>query len=174
MKKNLLSIVILALLIVNLVMTSIMMISVTSTNKKTAAIVTDIASILHLELDTGDGGSETAAATTVSMEDTAVYDIADEMTILLAKGADDKSHFAMVKVSLSLNTKSDGYKTYGATIGERESLIKGEISDAIGKYTADEIQPRSADIQKEILDRLQAMFDSDFIYKVTFSELIVQ
>ena len=59
MKKNLLSIVILALLIVNLVMTSIMMISVTGTNKKTAAIVTDIASILKLELNP-NGETETA------------------------------------------------------------------------------------------------------------------
>ena len=48
MKKNLLSIVILALLIVNLVLTSIMMFSVTSTNKKTGAVVADIASILKL------------------------------------------------------------------------------------------------------------------------------
>lgn len=173
MKKNLLSIIILALLIINLVMTAIMMISVTGTNKKTSAIVTDIASILKLELDTGDGTAE-AADEMVSMEDTAVYDIADEMTILLTQGADGKSHFAIVKVSLSMDTKNKGYKTYGETISERESLIKGEISDAIGKYTADEVRPRSDDITQEILTRLQTMFDSDFIYKVTFSELIVQ
>lgn len=171
MKKNLLSIIILALLIVNLVMTTIMMISITGTNKKTGAIVTDIASILKLELDKGEGAEEVE---TVSMEDTAVYDIADEMTVLLTKGSDEKSHFALVRVSLSMDTKNEGYKTYGETIGDRESLIKGEIADTIGKYTADEVQPRSADIAQEILTRLQTMFNSDFIYKVTFSELIVQ
>ena len=39
MKKNLMSVLILALLIVNIVLTVITMISVTSTNKKTAAVV---------------------------------------------------------------------------------------------------------------------------------------
>ena len=62
MKKNLLSIVILALLIVNLVLTSIMMFSVMSTNKKTAAVVTDIASVLQLEL----GGEEEEVKNAVS------------------------------------------------------------------------------------------------------------
>ena len=38
MKKNLLSILILVLLIVNIALTSVMMISVISTNKKTAAL----------------------------------------------------------------------------------------------------------------------------------------
>ena len=50
MKKNLISIVILALLIVNIVLTAVMMFSVTSTNKKTAALVTDVAAAINLDL----------------------------------------------------------------------------------------------------------------------------
>ena len=84
MKKNLLSIIILALLIVNLVMTSVMMISVTGTNEKTAAIVTDIASVLKLELNQGTETGESAEA--VSLENTEAYDLPDEMTIPLLKG----------------------------------------------------------------------------------------
>ena len=48
MKKNLLSVVILALLVVNLILTGIMMFSCVSANKKTAALVNDIASVLDL------------------------------------------------------------------------------------------------------------------------------
>ena len=50
MKKNLISIIILALLIVNIVLTAIMMFSVTTTNRKTAALVGDIASAISLDL----------------------------------------------------------------------------------------------------------------------------
>lgn len=50
MKKNLLSILILVLLIVNIALTTVMMISVTGTNKKTAELVTSIATVLNLEL----------------------------------------------------------------------------------------------------------------------------
>lgn len=171
MKKNLLSILILALLIVNIVLTAIMMFSVTSTNKKTGAVVTAIAKVLEIEVaDSAEDSGEKG----VSMADTATYDIADEMTILLTKGEDGATHYALVKATISMDTTTEGYKSYGATISEKESLIKSEIQEVIGQYTADEIQPRNAEIQAKILERLEKMFDSDFIYKISFSELIVQ
>lgn len=174
MKKNLLSIVILALLIVNLVLTSIMMFSVMSTNKKTAAVVTNIASVLQLEL----GGEEEEVANAVSMENTAVHNISSDMTILLTKApsadGESKDHYALVAVSLSMDTTHEDYETYGPTIADKESLIIGEITDVIGKYTADEVQPRSEEIKDEILTRIQELFGSEFIYDVTFSKLIVQ
>lgn len=172
MKKNLLSVIILALLIVNLVLTSIMMFSVMSTNKKTGAVVADIASILKLEL--GEGSEGEAAEADVSMENTAVYNIEEEMTILLTKGADGEEHYALVQASLSMDTKNKDYKTYGATLDDKVTLIQGEISDVIGQYTADEIQPRTEEIKEEILSNIQEMYGSDFIYKITFSKLIVQ
>ncbi len=57
--KNLLSIIILALLVVNIVLSAIMMISVTSASKKTAALVSDISTIGHWRLN-GLPKSETA------------------------------------------------------------------------------------------------------------------
>lgn len=172
MKKNLMSIVILALLIVNLVLTSVMMFSVMSTNKQTGAIVSDIASVLKLELGTdADGETEEEI---VSMEDTAVYDIEDEMTILLTNGADGEEHYALVQVSLAMNTKDKGYDKYGETLSTQEKMIEGEVMEVIGSYTADEIKPKSEEIKAEILSRIHKMFDSEFIYKITFSKLIVQ
>lgn len=173
MKKNLLSIVILALLIVNLVLTSIMMFSVTSTNKKTGAVVSDIASILKLEL----GTEEEQVAKEVSMENTAFHDVEEEMLIMLTRGVEDeaeeKDRYVSVQVSLSMDTKNKGYKTYGEAINDKQ--IIGIVTEVIGGYTADEVQPKSEEIKEEILSRIQELYDgSDFIYKVTFSKLIVQ
>ena len=151
MKKNLLSILILALLIVNIALSAITMFSVTSTNKKTAAVVTQVASVLNLELPAADG--EDAESTGVSMADTAIYDIEGEMTILLSKGDDGASHYAVIKATISMDTTNEGYETYGADIKSRESLIKGEISEVMSGYTADEVQARSAEIQDEIIKR---------------------
>ena len=130
MKKNLLSILILALLIVNIVLTSITMISVTSTNKKTAAVIGDIATILNLELNAAKGDEDEKKE--VSIDDTAVYNIEDQMTILLKKGEDGKDHYALVSVSLAMNTKDKGYDTYKDTLADKESLVKGEIIEAFG------------------------------------------
>ncbi len=86
MKKNLLSIVILALLIVNIVLTAIMMFSVVGINKKTASVVGNIASVLQLETTkpkTEEGEEE------VSLENTKVYDIEDQLIIPLKNSEDD-------------------------------------------------------------------------------------
>lgn len=171
MKKNLLSILILVLLIVNIVMTSIMMFSITGMARKTSALVTDISSVVKLE--TMEGVTEEPVAS-VSMSDTDVYDIADQMMIELKPGEDGKSHYYMVSVSLSLNMKDKGYDTYGATLSTKESLIKGIITDVISSYTMEEIQGNKEAIRQEILEKIQKDFDSKFIYQVTFREDIVQ
>ena len=58
MKKNLLSVIILALLVVNIVLTSIMMVSVMGTMKKSSKLIDGISSALALEVnETGAAGS---------------------------------------------------------------------------------------------------------------------
>lgn len=77
MKKNLMTVLILALLIVNIVLTSVMLISIVGTNKKTAQLVDNITTAMNLELTVP--GAESAA--NVSLTDTEVYNISDTMTI---------------------------------------------------------------------------------------------
>ena len=55
MKKNMLTVLILALLIVNLVLTSVLMVSVMGTNQKTSELVNNIATVMRLELKTERG-----------------------------------------------------------------------------------------------------------------------
>lgn len=172
MKKNLVSIIILALLIVNIILTSVMLFSVTGTMKKTASLVDGIAMALSLEL--GEDINAGAEAEAVPMEDVAVYQIADEMTIPLAIGADGKDHFCMVSVSLSMNKKAEGYKDYGETVGEKEDLIKGEIVSAIGSYTIEEAKADTDAVRKDILLRIQRMYGYDFVYDVVFREIFFQ
>ena len=79
MKKNLMTVLILALLVVNIVLTSVMLVSIVGTNKKTAQLVDNITTAMNLEL-TVPGDEET---TNVALTDTEVYNIADSMTCLL-------------------------------------------------------------------------------------------
>ena len=95
------------------------------------------------------------------------------MQITLQKGADGKDHVALVNVSLSLDTTAEAYETYGATISEKESLIIGVINEVVGGYTADEVTVRGDEIKEKILKKLEDMFESPFIYDITFSKLIV-
>jgi flagellar FliL protein len=174
MKKNLISIVILALLIVNLAMTSITLISVTGTNRKTAALVTDIASAISLDLEPGTATEAEEAAASVAMENVVTYDISDLTIPLKRAEGDDKDHYALLSFTLSMNSKDDGYKKYGGDIESRESLIKGEINDVVSSYTVDEARENSHAIEEEILQRIQNMFDSEFIYAVRIISAVYQ
>lgn len=175
MKKNLISILILVLLVVNIVLTTIMMISVTSAANKTSALVTDISSALSLELT---DPSDEAAQESVPMKNTEVYDIAEEMTVPLKLGEDGKSHFALVSVSLSQNIKDKGYKAYGGAtnLDPKSSLIKGVINEVFGRYTMEEarIKNENGELQDEILKEIQNLFQSEFIFRVVFQNIVFQ
>lgn len=177
MKKNLISIVILALLIVNIVLISIMMFSVANTNKKTAALVNDIASAISLDLTAGEEASGKEPET-VPMADIATYTIAD-MTIQLQPTIDEESgksniHYIMTSIVLSMNMKNKDYKTYGADIANKEDLIKGEITEVIGQYTMEEASADTVGLSDAILNRIQTLYGSDFIFDVTLSNPLYQ
>lgn len=71
MKKNLVSIIILALLVVNIILTSVMLFSVTGTMKRTSSLIDGIAMALSLEL--GEDISKEAAAEAVPMENVVIH-----------------------------------------------------------------------------------------------------
>lgn len=172
MKKNLLSVVILALLVVNLILTGIMMFSCVSANKKTAALVNDIASVLDLEL-TG-GGSYTEEVAAVSVADTEIYNIADAMTVALRPSEDGKEHYCMCEVSFSMNKTHEDYETMSPMVATQESKIRSIIIGVIGGYTKEEAQANQKAIESAILEQVQQMFGSNFIYEAYFRDVKFQ
>lgn len=180
MKKNLLSIIILALLIVNIVLTAIMMFSVVGASKQTSALVADIAAVLKLELDPY-GLTEEEEVQVVPMEDVESYKVEDTLTIPLkdtppvegVEGSGSKNNFCMLAVSLSMNIKHKDYKTYG-DLSTKEDIIKDIVIDEVSKCTAAEARDDTEALKQRILNRIQEMYDSDFIFGISFREIIIQ
>lgn len=173
MKKNLISIGILALLIVNLVLTGIMMFSVINTNNKTAALVGDIAAAINLELTDGTVAQEGTSEESISFADVATYTISD-MTIPLKANGDGKDHYALVSLAFSMNTLHEDYATYGATIAEKEDLLRGQINEVVSQFTIDDAKNNQDAVRKAILSKVQTLYGSDFIFDVTFSSAMYQ
>lgn len=171
MKRNLLSIVIIALVLVNTILTVIMMVSVVGMANKTSALVNGISEALSLEVES-QTSSDTPAS--VPMTDIAVYSIADSMTIPLADGDDGVEHFCLLEVSFSINTQSEGYETYGSDLSANESLIKDKIYSVVGQYTLEEAKTNKDAMKEQILEQVQQMYNSDFIFDVSFGECMFQ
>lgn len=174
MKKNLLGILILGLTFVNIIISGITMFTVMTTNQKTAKVVSDVANAISIDLGTGSSEGEVTAA--VPIEDIETYSIPEKMTVALKPSAgDDEAHFCMVSVFFSINTKHKDYKKYGATVGEKENLFRSIVNDVISKYTIDEARVSQDEIKKEILSKVQEKYsDSDFIFDVSFSDIVFQ
>ncbi len=180
MKKNLLSIIILALLIVNIVLTGIMMISIMGTNKRCADLVSDIAAVLNLELGVNGMGKE---ETEIPMSQQEIWNLEGNMTIPLQReetvdasgNAGSKDHYVQFTVSFSLDTKGEGYKQYGGeNITNYESVVKDAITQTVSKHTIDECRNDFETIREEILAAVKALFDKEFIYKVAINEIKFQ
>lgn len=172
MKKNLISVLILALLVVNLVLTAVMMFSTMGSVKKTSKLVTDIASVLNIELDNGSTSEE--VSTEVQIADVVTYDIADSLTIPLKLGADGKSHYYILEVSLMMNSKHEDYETYQEGVASKESWFKSIIIEVVGNHTLEEIQANPEGVREEILTKIQEAYNSTFIYKVAFRNFMYQ
>jgi flagellar FliL protein len=171
MKKNMLSVLILALLIVNVALTSIMMFTMMGTNKKTAKLIDGISTALSLEItDPSMEGAEAEAE--VAMEDIKVYQIPDQLTIGLAKGADGKAHYCVVSISLSLNTKDPDYEKYNATLGDNVDMIKDKIFQVVGSHTIEEAESNTDGLREEILEAIQQMYGSKFVYNIVFRDIM--
>lgn len=174
MKKNLLSVIILALLVVNLALTAIVMFSTVSANKKTVALVNDIAAVLDLELASGKGSEEEDSSASVAITDTEVYNIEDAMTIAMRQSEDGKDHYCMCEVSLSINKTDEDYEELMPMVAAQDSKIRSVIINVLGGYTKEEAQANQAAISQEILSQIQSMFGSKFIFEVYFRDIKFQ
>lgn len=169
MKRNLFSVLILVLLVVNIALTAVMMVSVTGTNKKTADLITSIAAVMNLELYE-PGGDPVAD---ISLADTEVYDLTGKLTIpLKAEGADSEQTYVVFSLSIFMNTKHEDYETYGgASILGRESAIKDIVNSTVSEYTEAECRTDFDTVREDILKAVQELFQSDFIYKIGINNI---
>lgn len=172
MKKNLLSVIILALLVVNIVLTSVLMFSVVGTNQKYNQLIGDVASALAM--DFSDPVQEEQKPE-VSVSDIATYKFDDQLTITLKDSGDGKDHYLLTSVSFSMNMKDKDYKKHGETIAEQNDLLKSCVYSVVSNYTIEDLR---ADNNKaacdEILRQIQEMYDSKFIFEVNFIDFLYQ
>ncbi len=165
MKKNLLSVLILVLMIVNIAMSAVMMMSVVGTNQKTAALMDSIEAAMNLELNSPGSFAD------VSLTDTETYNVG-QMTIHLeysqVVGEDgtvatsNKQVYIVFDIALLLDKTHADY----------DSMIKDAVENVVSNYTEEECRADfSGAIRDEILDAIQNLFHSKVVYGITLSNV---
>ena len=167
MKKNLISVLILALVFANFVLTAILMFTVLPETQKANTLIEKVCSAIDLN----SGGENGTSNIPIDQQDTYKVNEGEKITTNLAKGNDGKSHYAIVKVSLVLNKKSDNYATYNQEfLTNQDETIKNDVIRVIGQYTLDEFETNKEQVKSEILSDMQKLFGADLVIGVNFSE----
>lgn len=171
MKKNLISILILALVLANLILTAVLAFSIIPQTKKANELIGKVCNAIDLELESGKNIQ-------VPVDNIEEYEIEAEFMCNLKDGEDGKNHIAIFTVSLMLNTESDEYKAKDggtAKISAKEGTIKDQINSIVSRYTVSEFKEDGYSVVKQdILKTLQDIFGADFIVGVSFPSVNAQ
>lgn len=168
MKKNMLTVVILALCLINLILTGTIVFAVVPTAQRTDKLITQVASVIELELK---GDSETYNITGAEP-----YKLEEKKQMNLAPGTDGKEHYAILDyVTVYVNPDSEKYKEYneGLINGTYNAVILDKVETVISGYSYEDTVDGREQMKKDVLNELKKVFgSSDFIISVSFGNLL--
>lgn len=171
MKKNLITVIILAICIINLVFNILIVFVFMPSATKTNKLITDIAAVLDLEiasLQSGDGSFDVSNLVAFKLEQT--------NPINLASDGSDVPHVVQYGLTINLDKTASDYKKTEETLNASTSLIYDTTRDIIGKYTYSQVIDVEVQrqIKEEILASLKETFNTECIYSVSFYNWVAQ
>lgn len=166
MRKNIISVIILAMCLINIVLSAVLIFVMVPTANKSITLINKVAQIIDLELESPENSIEN-----LGVSDIETYLIDERLTCLLAN-SDDRDHYAVFYLSLSLNKTHDDYLELNPLIQKYENNIKEIVSDEFAKYTIDEAKVMKDKIREQVTIRTQELFQSDFIINVSFGNIM--
>lgn len=173
MKKNLISVLILALVFANFVLTALLIFTIIPETKKANNLIDQVCQAISLDLNSGSATS-TADLPQDQIVDYALNNDGDTMTFNFASSDDGSTHYLVCGISLSLNNKSDGFETYGSDLSAKKNIILNDITDIIGSYTMEQYNADKDAVKDKILKSLQKKFGADYIVGVNFVSSLTQ
>jgi flagellar FliL protein len=174
MKKSMLNVIILALVLINLILTVLLTFSLVSTNNKTNKLISRIASIIDLDVGPEEGNSSSSSS--VSVDDIEYVDVTsgDSPDITISYTDSGKTHYAVLNISIGVNKKSKDYSTKMTSINNSMKLIVSQVNTEALKYSYNTVTTNKTTFEKNLLSYLQEQFQTDMIYSVTLTKIVVQ
>lgn len=172
MKKNIFTVLILALTIINVVLTAVLFFVMLPTFQKTNTLLTDVAAVLNLDLDADSKAGADAEVTMSDMEPIAVA-WESQQTYNLKADDSGKDHYAMMKgYTLYLNKNAEGFSEVQERLTNDHAQIDGILSSVISKHTAAEATQDL--IIKEALEEINKLLDSKIAVQLVLDGYVKQ
>jgi len=171
MKKNLITVLILALCIINLVFNILLVFTFVPSVKKTNKLVGDIMAVLDLEISSQNGGNGGFDVSNLSP-----FQLEQSNPINLAADGSGSLHVVQYGLTINLDKKAADYNAVVNNLTNSTSLLYDMTRNIIGKYTYDQVIDVNVQnqIKAEILAALKETFNTECIYSVSFYNWVAQ
>ncbi|MGN0437927.1 MAG: flagellar basal body-associated protein FliL [Lachnospiraceae bacterium] len=169
MRKNLITVIILAICVVNLILNIMIVFVCMPSAKKTNNLIDEIASVLNLELESGNGEP------TVALENIATFNVEAQVVNLKDDGS-GTNHYVQMGLTLELDNSSDDYAALNTVLTNAGGAVFDEARNVVQNYTYAEVsdQETQEKIKEQILSNLQKKYGTQCIYSVSFSKFTTQ
>ncbi len=172
MKKNILTIVIMAATLVNLILTIVLVFSVMPAMNKTGNLVDKVASIIDLEIEDKDAEEEE-----YTVGDLEPYNIEYEkpLNINLQKDpgdAADKAHYAQLSgIVVSFNTKADDYSAISEEVQKADIYVQDIVKETIGEYSKATIDETK--VKQEAVKKIREKYNTKCIAEISLKGFLI-
>lgn len=171
MKKNMLTVIAIALSAINVILSAVLVFAVVPASNRTTKLVNQVASIINLELE----ASADEVSDTVDPGNIETYKIEQKMAFNIKRSLDGSDHFAAVdSITLSINKGSKDYEKLKGTIEANENFITDIVSEVVSSYTYDDAISSKEEMKAQVLEKVQEHFKSEFIFSVSLNNLCFQ
>ncbi|MGN0151382.1 MAG: flagellar basal body-associated FliL family protein [Wujia sp.] len=171
MKKNLITVIILAICIINLVFNILLVFVFMPSATKTNKLITDISEILDLEI-----ASQKSENGTFDVSNLAPFQLEQGNPINLAADGSDEIHVVQYGLTINLDKTASDYTKTETNLTASTALIYDTVRNIIGHYTYEQVIDVEVQnqIKEELLAALRETFNTDCIYSVSFYNWVAQ
>lgn len=171
MKKNLITVIILALCLINLVFNIMLVFVFMPSASKTNKLITDISKVLDIEIQSQSNGESS-----FDVSNLVAFQLEQGNPINLANDGTGSLHVLQYGLTINLDSTASDYSKVNDNLTSSTALIYDMVRNIIGSYTY--TQAIDVSIQKEIKDeilrQLRETFNTECIYSVSFYNFVAQ
>lgn len=171
MKKNLITVVILAISIINLVFNILLVFVFMPSATKTNKLITDIAAVLDIEI------ASKADDSVFDVSNLAHYELEQGTPINLKNDGSGELHVLQYGLTINMDKTAADYEKVSANVEASSAMIYDMTRKIIVGYTYAEItdgEVTTTKIKDELLKELRETFNTECIYSVSFYNWVSQ
>lgn len=169
MKKNILTIAIMAASVLNLVLTIVLVFSIVPAMNKTNKLIDKVAEVINLELEKED----TMDYAVEDLEPLAITFDGKQTINLKADPGDTEAHFVVIDgITVSFNKKADDYEKIKESVTAADVYITDFVKEALAEQTITTLDENT--VKESALEKIREFYGSNCIVRISLQGYMFQ